>query len=229
MKLEKTKQIIENAKSNATCLFFSGGMDSLLLLYLAKDLPVVIFASDWTKAQMRGLEKVVLEFGLTLYTYPTRNRYVVPNDEGFSLIDEYGFAGMELPVIRDVVEGETCLADLDKKRFEMFDFGFDTVLVGALKGDKHYLTGVTWFAEEKQQGKIRFVAPLFDWTKEEVEGAIDDIGLRDFIIEDSGEISLCTKCLNGTETFCPAEGRIISPIDFNGKEMERTFRAKFGF
>lgn len=232
MKLENTKNLISDTlRDSIPCVFFSGGMDSLLLLYLVKeqsDVPVISFVSDVEKSIWKKFEKLITEWNLTLYTYPVKNRYVVPVSDGLALVDEYGFAGFDLPVIRDISESDRCLADLNKDRFSNFDFGFDTVFTGVLKDDDTAITGKNWFDVSKQQGKITFVQPLFDWTKEEVEEEIKNLGLMDLVVH-TNSISVCTKCLHGKEVFCPAEQRIIAPIDFNGEEMMSAFRHKFGF
>lgn len=224
--MKQAKQIIESTNKERACVFFSGGIDSLVLLYLLKDyeLPVISFTSDWKKEDKKKLEQLIFDWNLTLYTYPIKNRYIVPNEGSLSLIDEYGFAGFDLPVIRDITESDTCLADLSKERFTDFDFGFDTVFTGILKEDENF--GTNWFDVQKQQGKINFVSPLFDWTKGEIQEFAKEKGLTELVI-DSNEISVCTKCLHGKETFCPAEQRVISPVDFDGQKMLGAYREKY--
>lgn len=234
MKIERTKRIIEETlglgAGRASCVFFSGGVDSLLVLYFLKSykIPVITFSTDWTPGQRKALQTLVADWDLTLYDYPPLARYVVPAGSGLTLVDEYGFGGIPLPVLRDVEEGERCLADLAGKRFENFDFGFDTCFVGALASDEHPAIGETWFEERKPLGPLEFVAPLFDWTKEEVEEEAKRLGIDSRVIEKTGEIELCTRCLRG-DAFCPAEQKQIPKIDWNEEEALTRFREKFGF
>lgn len=232
MSVDTAKTVInETLRGGAkACVFFSGGIDSLLVLYLTRefDLPVVTFAADWSRDAMKKLEKIVADWELTLYTFPPRARYALPVGNGLALVDEYRFGGRDLPVIRDISGDSTkCLGDLSPTRFDDFDFGFDTIFVGALESDSHEATGPTWFRRERSMDNLRFIAPLFDWTKAEVRRVVDDLNLSDYVIENTGDIDVCCRCLK-SDTFCPAEQKHIPAAVWNKSEVTAFFYGKYG-
>lgn len=227
----QTDILIRHALQMNACLFLSGGQESLLLLHLLRqtaNIPVITFAEDWTKEQLKQLEKIVLDYDLTLYTYPSANRYFLPNGDGFSLVDEYGFGGNLIPVVRDIEDAETgCLADIETRRLDMFDFGFDCVLTGFLKEDNHALIGNP-MGEVKEQGTITFIAPLWNWTKAEISAEIERLNLH--VIEKSGDLRSCAKCLGAEkEVFCHKENKMIPTIEWSPQENLEIFREKFGY
>lgn len=226
--MERTEYLINQALTQKSCVFLSGGVDSLVLLHLVcqiQPIPVISFLEDFSKSQIKKLEEVILKYDLTLYSYPPNNRYFVPNGNGISLIDEYGFSSETIPVVRDLEDSDTgCLAELSRRRLPDFSFGFDTVLTGILKSDLHPLFGNT-MEEIKIQDNVTFVSPLWDWSKGEVQEKAEEFGLTEYVEED--DLRICSKCLYG-ETFCPKEKRIIPGISWNPDLNLQLFREKFG-
>lgn len=214
-----------------SCVFFSCGIDSLLTLYLVreqKDVPVIVYASDWTKEQIKKLEKLIFDWNLTAYIYPPSNRYFIGDGKKISLVDEYGFGGQVIPIVRDVEQGTKCAFTLDTKRNTGFNLGWDTVFTGTLASDTHYAFHSPLADNEifSFQG-ITFISPLRTWTKSAVERTARSLQIDKYVIEDSGDIALCTACMHGKRVFCPLVNKEIPPVSFDGKTMLKEFREKF--
>lgn len=213
------------------CVFFSGGIDSLLVLDLVSEInpeiPVVTFAADFDKALWKQFEGLILERGLTLYTYPPSHRYFVPNGEELSLIDEYGYGGITIPVIRDIEDGERCAFDLSAERMPTPDIYWTKVFTGVLKGDSHSLSKGNPFLgkEVTEHNGITFISPLYNWTKAEVIAEANKRGLTP--IEGTGEISACIKCLLHSETYCPKEQQVIKGVKWDADAMLKAFQQKY--
>lgn len=233
IKNQVTAAIAECAQSSKSpVVLLSGGVDSLLLTYLTKQYnwPVLTFMSDWTKSQKNSLKRIAATWGVTIYSFPPVARYCcAPDADTISLVDEYQLGGAVIPVVRDVQEGKTCLADLTPTQFPMFGLEFDTALVGVLESDRHPLTGNRApIARDQKIGDLRIVAPLFDLSKADVEQWANDLRIMEFVIPETGEIAACTQCLVG-DTICPASGEWLKKIDWDGQQMAAAFRDKFGF
>lgn len=221
--------ITEALKGNPV-IFFSGGIDSLVLLHQAKHLPVITFAQDWTKEQLEKLENLIAEWNLTLYMYPPNKRYFVPNGENLSLIDEYGFENQIIPVIRDLEDGQRCSLELDEQRYESFGLGWNTVLTGILKDDVHPVAGKMVEKAVTEINGITFIAPLFDWSKEDVLRYAKEHDLLKFVVEGTGDLKACSRCLTGKDkVFCPKENREIPVVKWPKEKMLKSFQQKFGF
>lgn len=211
------------------CVFLSGGVDSLLTLYFVreqnKEIPAVVFAADWTKEQLKKLENLIFEWDLTAYIYPPSNRYFI---DGLSLVDEYSFAGLTIPVVRDVEKGIKCAFTLNTERNAGFNLGWDTVFTGVLASDAHPAI-MTPLAKQPvwERAGIKFVSPLHGWTKSAVERAVRSLKIDKYVVEATGEIELCTACMHGKRVFCPLVNKEIEPVSFDGKAMLKEFRKKF--
>lgn len=212
-------------------VLYSGGLDSVLVLHLMRefaDVPVVIFAEDFTRDQWKQVESMVLNWGLTLYTFPPANRYFVPNKQGLSLVDEYGL-GVTIPVVRDFEHSDSvCGLELSKERCSGFSLGWDTIFTGIRKFDRHYSLGRTPVKNAVDKfGEVTFVSPLYDWTRKEVTDAVKHFGLP--VIGNTGEIEACHSCLKDTDepVFCHIEQAMIPTFQWNRDGMRSAFRDKY--
>ena len=209
-------------------VFLSAGVDSLVTLYFVRekqDVPVIVYASDWTKEQIKQLERLIFDWNLTAYIYPPKHRYFMGD---MSLVDEYGFGSLTIPVVRDVGQGTRCAFTLDEKRHDGFNLGWDTVYTGNLKTDRHY-SGIPALSNEPEciVNGIKFIAPLYNWTKSAVERTARALQIDKYVIEDSGDINLCSACMKGERVFCPLEQKIIEPVNYDGQAMLKAFQKKY--
>ena len=235
MRLAHTRQIIDHALANATSqpgIFFSGGIDSLLLLDIIREfdntIPVLTFAQDFTKEQWVRFENLILKWELSLYTFPPYHRFFVPNGTDISLIDEYNYGGISFPIIRDLEHGDKCGLELSQQRLMTPDTFWQTTFIGALKDDIHPLAKGNAYlgGEHSQIENLTFIAPLWEWSKAEV---IEEAAKRGLIaIEGTGELSACTKCLQSTEpVYCVKRDTIIEAVKWEPENQLSAFRSKY--
>lgn len=218
------QQLFDKESLTNAVVFLSCGVDSLLTLYFVreqnKEVPVVVFSADWSRAQMKQLERLIFEWDLTAYIYPPNNRYFIGEGERMSLVDEYIFGAVTFPVVRDVEKGTKCAFSLDAQRHEGFNLGWDTVFTGNLSSDTHF-SGIPALSRKSETvaGGIRFIAPLHRWTKSAVIRTARSLQIDKYVIEDSGDIALA-DCFNGE---CGRHGK----VDYDGKAMLKAFQEKY--
>lgn len=216
-------------------LFWSSGLDSTLLLMLLKEanisFDIVQIRDFWTKTQLKRADKLITEWNLKVFSYPPANVSFIGKGSEISTVWEYAVRGARIPLIRDVIEGDTCIADLEGMRAYHPPMDWDTYIVGSRGDDEHYAMDAVIPAKEWMVGESKFIAPLFDKSREWVKEQLIIRGIDASEVseeEDTGNISLCTKCLNGVEVFCPKEGRMIEAIDWDGERNLQMFRRAYG-
>ena len=227
--LRLTEEAIGAAKS--PCVLVSFGKDSLLLLYLARqvrpDVSIVWFKQRANKAQRQLAERVIKAWDLAVLSYAPAVSYFLPNNEGLTIIDEHSFSGAMLPVLTDTVEGTECAAHLLSEQTPFFAYDFNTTLIGWKATDEHFITGKNPFPKDGfQLGPTRLYAPLRDLTDEEVLQAIQDFNIPYEAIDD--RLAVCTRCLQTAEpVICPEAKEMISPVAWQPQERLAEFRQAF--
>ena len=177
-------------------LLCSFGSDSTLLFHFARqvrrDIPVYYFGDDLPEFA----QQLVINDDLTVFSYASADRYLVPNGTGLVLVDEYDINGQRVPMVSKVkVSRGICAVESDERnrqRTPSFYFPHDLVLWGYKLSDHVELIDTT-FEREIQIGHTRFVAPLYDLSTDQVLNALDALGL-DYVTDDDAEI--CDECLN---------------------------------
>lgn len=217
-------------------LLWSAGNDSTLLLsmLIEANIPVDIvqFGREfWIKQQKKRADALIMRWNLKVLSYPPIRTSFIGNDEQISLVREYAFMGAVVPMVSDVVEGQTCIADLDSYKAYAPPVKWDCVIIGSRADDRHYAFANQVIPSEFwTTGDTDFYAPLYDWTREEVLTELQHRGLPcDEVDEqtDSGNISLCSKCLQGIETLCPKENAVIPPVIWNRHTNLTAFQAAY--
>lgn len=216
-------------------LLWSAGNDSTLLLamLIEANIPVDIvqFGREfWTKEQKRRADELIMKWNLKVLSYPPIRTSFIGNDDQISLVREYAFMGAVVPMVSDLIEGQTCIADLDSHKAYAPPVRWDLVLVGSRKDDSHYAMTNVIPSKHWTAGDTDLYAALYDWTREEV---IEELKRRDLPYDevdeqtDSGNISLCSKCLQGIETLCPKENAVIPPVIWNRHTNLTAFQAAY--
>jgi 3'-phosphoadenosine 5'-phosphosulfate sulfotransferase (PAPS reductase)/FAD synthetase len=228
-------------KSNKPCVFFSGGKDSLIVLdkvhTLKPDIDVFVFKQDMHSEQWKIIETVIRLWDLQVITFPPSHTYFIPNGDEVSRVDEYSLNGFPLPVIRDFTDGPHCAFEIDQRRLPIFPFEHDVVFVGAKSRDKSFIVNQPFKREVTSIGPITFVAPLFNWSDEQVEEAAKNLPYsKEWYIGgderfDTGNVVACTNCLKATknDVYCLKEKGKIHPYDWDRSGMLKGFQEKFGF
>lgn len=229
---ENIKQVLEGSEN--PCLLLSFGKDSLLLLWLIREvcpsIGILWYSVDITREQRRYAEKIIKLLDLTVYSYLPSDRYFLPNKEGLSIISEYSMGGSILPNIRDIEDGDVCAITLNRNRTPHFVYPFDTTFVGWKSTDEHFIVGKNFFPPDGVQlGPTKLFAPLRDLTDTQVLSAIKELDIPYEEVDDT--IQICTSCLQaGSEkVYCPAQDAEIPRIVWNQEKRLSEFRQRFGF
>lgn len=231
--------LLKTAKN--PCVLFSGGVDSLLVLYMVrqyKDVDVVTFRQDFTDKQWSVVDRVIREWGLQVWSFPPTRSYVIPNGDTLARVDEYSMGGMTFPVLRDFLHGDRCSLELDKTRLAELPCEFDVIFTGSKRVDHSFATGKNPLREQVLEiGNVKFCQPLFHWTDAEVMAKAKDLNLP-FSQEfyelgdesfDSGSIVACSRCLGTGKVYCPVAEKEIDSVDWEPAKMLESFRTKYGF
>lgn len=195
---ERTRALL--AAARRPVLLSSFGKDSVLLLEMARrsKLPFDVL---WYRDAFEGGEEAETRFGkelaaewdLSVYSYPSHDRYLVRAGERLTLVSEYDVGGDVIPLLQDIEEGERCALSLARASVAgpsnhgatapttttaptapttaaaSISFPWDVTLTGFRFEDAHEATGPAPFPPDGTRwGATRFFAPLREWTAEEV-------------------------------------------------------------
>lgn len=193
--IKETRNYIREALANANspALLCSFGKESLVLLKLAREVRPDISILWFGDSLSTFGESVIRENDLQVFSYPPADRYLVPNGDGYSLIDEYSFGQTRVPLISDLVASDQCeIETLSTLRKPFFGYGADVTLWGFRQEDRHSLVD-TVFPRQFQLGQTMMVAPLYDWSESDIFAAIEE--LRIPYEPETNHIGVCSECL----------------------------------
>lgn len=226
-------------------MFSSFGKDSLLLLYLIKEridnFHTIWYKTDLIASQKKFCEKIIMEWNLTVYSYPPADKYFLRNPESGELIiiNEYSIGGFRFPVLSQPVhDDKQCSLDLSKQRLEFFRFPFDVALVGWKNCDSHWLTGPNPFPDNGSEfaGDGKVYAPLRYLTDAQVESISEALNiprnLSRYVLEDAAydpdSTLCCTKCFEGEKrVYCPKIHDMITAPNWDPEPAVTAFRERF--
>lgn len=195
-------------------IFISFGKDSLLLNALARSVRPDITAYYFGDELTSFAAQFILDNGLTVFSYPPADRYLVPNGKGIALVDEYALNDARIPVITEIVAGENCSHGVPNARRSEFQFPHDVALWGYKQSETCDAVGID-FPREMVIGGCRFVAPLYELSDSDVIGALDEMNLPYDVEPD--EIQFCDSCMNAISSGWDAQLALSS------------FRTRFSF
>lgn len=215
-------------------LLWSGGLDSTVLLAMMMDagevFDIVQFRSHWSRAQEKRVDAIIKTKNLKVFTYPESYITFIGNEDEKSIVFDMAIGDTTVPLIRDIVDGAKCLADLDGPRCHSALFTYDKYFVGTRREDRHYAVP-PYEASEWKVGCATFMAPLFDLTRNDVVTLALKYGIDPTPppeIEDPNNISVCSRCLvKEGDVFCPKTESYIPAMGANLALNLTEFRKRF--
>lgn len=235
--------MIDLSTAKSPAVFISGGIDSMLVLAMVRetvpDIPIYCFNQNFTHEQQNILANLIKLWDLEVRSFPPSNAYIIPNGKNLAQVSEYNLNGVVIPVLRDFIDGPKCSLTLDKTRLESYPFEHDVVLLGTRKEDTSFATGQPFHSPEITLGGIKFICPIFTWTRKEVTAEAKKRELpysAEFYTAgdetfDTGNLAgYCTKCLQGEgKVHCPVANEKIDSFQWDKEVALNNFRSKFGF
>lgn len=215
-----------------TCLYFSGGSDSLLLLHVLLDMKanfsIMTFDATFSPEQKKLIDDVVYEQGLRVFSYKPANAYFIGDGEKLAFVEEYGFLdGTLIPFVRDCTGGTKCSFDVMVETRPDVPIGFEVNIFGTRKTDRHWSWGSAALQSRKRLEHGIVWAPLWAFSRADVIAGLKEYGVKKPKV-DTGSYQHCTACLEGKgEIFCPKTQQIIDPVDWKPTVMLDAFRTKF--
>lgn len=185
-------EIPELKEAERPALLFSGGKDSLLLLYFARAIRPDITVIHFYDQLHPDVEAIIKGEDLNVLSWAPATRYLIPWNEGMALVSEHSFGEARLPVLRDVIPetGRCELERLRQDRTPHFDYPFDLTLWGYRKTDELHPVMPEVFPKDFQLGPTRMLAPLYDWETIDVIEAAQRLPYMPC----SDAITVCVKC-----------------------------------
>lgn len=200
---------LELESAQSPILAFSGGKDSMLLLYLVRQVsesvPILLFQDFWNREHKKWVGSIIEDQNLVAFFY----RASMLKYQKGSILAYYSFGASSLPVISDVIHTDDCGLDKGKRvlnRVPLAQFLWDKVFTGSRKSDSHLLVPKLDFSG------TNVVTPLWDWTDSEVWEAINYLNIP--TSDTSTDAHLCMNCLEpeGRTVFCPKLNRNVESI-----------------
>lgn len=186
------RDVLKGAKSPA--LLCSFGKESLILLKLVREIKPDTSIFWFGDKLSLFAESIIRDNDLQVFSYAPADRYLVPNNDGYSLIDEYSLGQVNVPLISDLEESDLCeLELLPTIRTPIFNYRADVTLWGYRAADRHSLVQ-TVFPQKFPLGGTIMDAPLYNWNEQDVYSAIEE--LRIPYEPQNDRVQVCSACLD---------------------------------
>lgn len=209
-----------------TCLWFSGGSDSTLLLFamleIKKPFGILRFDDGWSREQKREVDALIIEKNLQVFSYPPIDSFLVSEGDEIGLVSRYSVSvhsGNTMNLIRDVVDDpKVCAFDLmlEKAKQKAAPIVYCNHILGVRKDDTHWSSGEKSLIPGRHfSNETGWVyCPLYDWKREDVNEALKVYNVPEFTSD--SDIHACTKCLQSKErVFCPKVEKEIDPVEWD--------------
>lgn len=239
---EQARQIIKEVLAAAAhpAVLWSGGKDSQLLLALVREVnpfvPAIWFRSGLTAEQQAFAKSQILALDLEVWSWQPSDAYIVPNGDSLSLVREQAFGSQAFPVLSDIEDGETCIADIATERTPQLYPHFDAYFIGWKDSDIHPALGANPFPPDGGTlGKGKLYGPLRHMSDAQVWAAIREMNIpydRARYEEggaDPDTVLCCSSCLQAGEgeVFCRKAGAYIPRVEWDRTASLKAFRQRF--
>jgi len=229
--------MFEKLNGRKPVLFLSGGLDSLLLLVLLIEqnqvFEIIQFRTLWSKKQRERADYWIKRCNLRVYSYPPAQVNLVGDGQDIGVIFEYAVGNGVIPLVRDVIQGDACIADLDGQRMHTMPLDVDLGIVGTRKDDYHPFMGQPVKTKTFYAGEMQFICPLWNYTREDVKRELESRGIDTSDVDEdaeSGNIAMCNICIKGTgKVWCPKDEKEIDSIVWDRQANLKAFREAYGF
>lgn len=235
--------MFERLQGRKPVLFLSGGLDSLLLLVLLIEqkqvFEIIQYRDHWTKKQRERADYWIRKCSLRVYSYPAMSACLVGDEDNISAGYRIAIGDTSVRLVRDFVINDMntkCIAELQPTMpMPICPLDVDCVIVGTRKDDRHYVFGdePLVHGESWTEGETLFLAPLWDWTRQDVKDALSSRGIdctEASEEEDTGNlVGFCTRCVEGKgDVFCPDKQDYIPSVEWNREVSRRAFIGSIG-
>lgn len=235
---ETIRNVLATAKSPAVLMSF--GKDSMLLMSLVREVdrsvPAIWFR---TGENEKFAKQVIMDWDLEVWSWEPSDVYVLPNENGLSLIREQTFGHHQFPVVLDIEEGQKCIGEFLQDRTPVLFPHFDAIFLGFKNSDYHWTLGGSGFCPEDgwELGRAKVFAPLRSMMDSDVWQATRKLGVP--IDEerytrggaDPSTVQACSACLQAgqKEVWCQKEKKFIPRVAWNPALSLSSFQERFGF
>lgn len=214
-------------------LWFSSGLESTLILSMLIEQEIAVdilqMRDNWTQEQLSYADSLLNEWGLEATSHAPISISLIGQGDQITSVWEYDVGGATLPMLRDVVDGKQCLADLTAKRSAKPLKNWDVHIIGSRLDDTHYARPQMIPSERWAVGNVTFYAPLAHWTREQVIEESAKRGLRTVKDVDEGDLYTCHECIKGTgQVWCPKDQKMIDSIVWDREGNLDLWRKSYG-
>ncbi len=184
----------------------------------------------WTLEQKKRID--ALDWNLKMFSYPPMRTSLVGQGKDASVVFEYAVGTGTIPLIADLIDGEQCIADITQANINFAPMDWDTHIIGSRADDSHPYLGKAVNKKEFEVGGVKFIAPLFEMTRDEVKAELDKRGIDTTEVPehlDTGNLVGCTNCINGTgKVWCKKEGEYIDAMVWDREQRLQDLREYYG-
>lgn len=195
--------------------------------------PFAILRMDhgWSREQKRKVDAIIIKHDLQALRYrPTLHMLIAEGDE-ISFVAGYPIdqRGNRVMLVSDLIDEDApCAFDLKTSEpapHRRAPAEFDVHIWGSRFEDEHWSTPSVLSVALWQVGSKEFVAPLAEWTRDEV---MAELGARAIGPEEqiSGDLRCCSRCLKGkkgSKVFCPKIQKTIETVEWDPERNLKIF------
>lgn len=243
--MEFIEKIIKGYKNPAIMCSF--GKDSMVMLHLIRsmgyELPVIFHREPFFPEKYEFANKIIQEWGLTVYDYPPIDTAVFKKNGFVEIINYYQARKKTIMLPTGIIEPDytkkyLCgLTDLLQKPLGNYTYKWDVVFIGHKSSDVDPLQGsVKLHLDLKiNAGSVDLAFPLRNWTDDDIWDYMEknNVPYQENRYKERKELTdktynpdyfpTCTRCLdkdNPSQVECPKLNMVINNISSVVKQVD---------